>query len=135
MSSPIRYTLSSRSMSSISASWSAVEYSISATSADLQFACIDELVEVLEVGVRALVGVVDHLLHLALDIVLDLLEVVRRGELGGDQLRLEKRQRVGLEVLLLLLLVAVLVGVDDGVALEAVGDRLDEARLRILARL
>src|SRR5215471_1264829 len=144
MSSPIRNTFSSRSISSRSASRSAARNSFSGIATppalaghlpskwggeQLPLAGVEVAIELVDGGVGALVREADGLLDLRLDALLEPLDLVGVDHAGLQQPLLEPDDRVAPQPVLLLLVRPVLVGVDDGVALEAVVDRLDEARL------
>src|ERR1051326_3617827 len=144
MSSPMRNTESSRAISSVMASRKATRYSLSSAiepgavlelGAVLPFAGVHVLVELLGLRVRALVGELDDVLDLAVHRNPNVLEVLLVRQLGLLQFGLERDDRIGLAVLLLLFVGAVLVGVDHGATLEAVAHRLDESRLGVGARL
>src|SRR5690349_16522765 len=136
MSSPIRNTRSSRSISSRRASWSAVRKSFSGTFQLpdlllLPVAGVEEAEQLIDGGVGALVGEPDRLLDLRLGPVVGLLEVLLARDLPLPKLVLEAHHGVAPPPLRLLLLGAVLVGVDHRVPLEAVADGLDEAGLAV----
>src|SRR5207245_9928368 len=90
------------------------------------------LVEVVRVWVGALVGVFDDVADLGVDLLADTLEVLLVREPALLQLVLKGDDRVRLPILLLILRRAVLVGVDHRVAPEAVAERRDEARHRVV---
>src|SRR4030088_1984652 len=127
MYSPIRKMLSSRSISSRSASRSAARSSFSGISVHLPLAGIQEAIELVHRRIGALVREADRLFHTRLDAVLELLDLVRARDAGLHELLLEPDHPVARAAPLPLLVCAVLVGVDDRVAAEAVVDRLDEA--------
>src|SRR5215467_12634551 len=129
MSSPIRNTFSSRSISSRSASRSAARNSFSGIAVHLPLAGVEVAIELVDGRVGALVREADRLLDLRLDALLEPLDLVGVDHAGLQQPLLEPDDRVAPQPVLLLLVRPVLVGVDDGVALEAVVDRLDEAGL------
>src|SRR5206468_13130318 len=95
-------------------------------------ACVHVLVEVVGLRVRALVGELDDVLDLVVDLDANVLEVLLIGEAALLELVLKGDDRVGLAPLLLVLVGAVLVRVDHGVAAEAVAESLDEPRLESL---
>src|ERR1700682_234858 len=101
----------------------------------LPLARVHVLVEVLRPGVRALIREPDDLLDLSVDLLPDLLEVLLVGQPALLQLVFEGDDWIGFTELLLVLGGAVLVRVDDGVALEPVAEGLDEPRLRVGAGL
>src|SRR5437016_257358 len=125
MSSPIRKTRSSRSISSSSASRSAARNSFSGIPVHLPLAAVPLPVQLVDRRVGARVRELDGLLDLRLHAVLELPQLLRGGDPRLAQLDLEADDRVALAPVLLLLVGPVLVGVDDRVALEAVVDRLD----------
>src|SRR5215471_21329904 len=131
MSSPIRKMLSSRSISSRSASRSAARNSFSGIAVHLPLTGVQIAIELVDVRVGALVGEADGLVDLRLDAVLELLELVGAGDARLAELLLEADHGIAAAPVLLLLLGAVLVRVHHRVALEAVVDRLDETRLRV----
>src|SRR5262249_18555302 len=135
MSSPIRNTLSSRSISSRSASRSAARNSFSGIAVHLPLAGVEVAIELVDGRVGALVGEADRLLDLRLDALLELLQLVGAGDPRVLQLLLEADHRVAPHPALLLLVRTVLVRVHHGVALEPVVDRLDEAGLGVGADL
>src|SRR5438552_2028816 len=93
------------------------------------------LVEVVRVGIRALVRELDDVADLGVDLLAHLLVVLLVRQAALLQLVLEGDDGVRLAPLLLVLGRSVLVRVDHRMASEAVAKRLDEARHRILARL
>src|SRR5260370_41958361 len=135
MSSPIRNTFSSRSISSRSASRRAARNSFSGISKYLPLAGVEVAVELVDGRIGALVGEADGLLDLRLDAVLELLQLIGAHDAGLEQLVLEAVDGVAVPPVLLLLIGAVLVPVDDPVAPEPVVDRRDEARLGVGAPL
>src|SRR5262245_57945000 len=94
MSSPIRKMLSSRSISSSSASRSAARNSFSGIAVHLPFATVDVAVELLDGRVGAFVGEADDLLDLGLHGVLQLLQVLGADDPGLPELELEEDDRV-----------------------------------------
>src|SRR5438552_16066705 len=113
MSSPIRKMLSSRSISSRSASRRAARNSFSGIAVHLPFAAVEVAVQLVDGGVGALVGEAHDLLDLGLDGILQLLQLARAGDAGLPQLLLEADAGVAVPPLLLLLLGPVLVRVGD----------------------
>src|SRR5215831_8998792 len=129
MSSPIKKMLSSRSISSRSASRSAARNRVSGIAVHLPFAGVQVAVELVDSRVRALVGEADDLFDFAFDLLLDPFDLGRRGDAGLLQLVLEEKYRVAMPPLRLLLFSAVLVRVDDRVTSEPIVHCLDEPRL------
>src|SRR5437764_10225157 len=109
MSSPIRKMLSSRSISSRSASRRAARNSFSGIAVHLPLPGVEVSIELVHGRVRALVGEADGLLDLRLDAVLDRPQLLRAGDAGLAELRLEAHHRIAVAPLLLLLVGAVLV--------------------------
>src|ERR1700737_60727 len=134
MSSPIRKIFSSRSISSRRASRRAARNSFSGIGG-LPFAGVDVSVELLGLGGGALVRELDDFLHLLVHLGPYLLQVLLGGNAGVQQLLREAQHGIPVAPALLLFVRAVPVRVDDGVALGAVVDRLDEAGLGIGAGL
>src|SRR6266545_7723098 len=135
MSSPIRKMLSSRSISSRSASRSAARNSFSGIAVHLPLARVQVPVQLVHRRVGALLGEADGLVDLRLDAVLQLPQLLGAGDAGLLELLLEVHHGVALAPAPLLLLGAVLVRIDDRVALEPVVDRLDEPGLRVRPNL
>src|SRR5262249_30089888 len=135
MSSPIRKMLSSRSISSRSASCRAARNNVSGIGVYLPLARVHIAVELVDRRIRTFIREANDLFDLALDLVPDLLEVGGRSDPGLLQLVLEEKNRVASTPPLFLLIRAVLVRVDHGVAPEPVVDRLDESWLRVAPRL
>src|SRR3979490_1102408 len=103
MSSPIRKMLSSRSISSRSASRRAARNSFSGIAVDLPLARVQVSIELVDVGVGAGVREPNRLLHLGLDGVVDRVQLVGAGDAGLQELVLEAHHRVALEPVLLLI--------------------------------
>src|SRR5215471_21646810 len=135
MSSPITKIVSSRSISSRSASWRAARNKVSGIAVHLPLARVHVAVELVDRRVGAFIREANDLFDLAFDVVPNLLEVAGRGDPGLLQLVLEEKNRVASTPPLFLLIRAVLVRVDHGVAPEPVVDRLDESWLRVAPRL
>src|SRR5215471_9237335 len=135
MSSPITKIVSSRSISSRSASWRAARNKVSGIAVDLPLARVHVAVELVDRRVGAFIREANDLFDLAFDVVPDLLEVAGRSDLGLLQLMLEDKNRIAATPPLLLLIRAVLVRVDHGVAPEPVVDRLDEPWLGVTPAL
>src|SRR5579884_3412494 len=119
MSSPIRKTRSSRSISSRRASRSATRNSFSGMVVHLPLAGVEIAVQLLDRRVGALVREPDHLLHLRLHLGTDPLQILPGGDPGLRELVLEAMDGVAPPPALLFLLGAIPVGVDHGVAAEA----------------
>src|SRR5215469_6674645 len=112
MSSPIRNTLSSRSISSRSASRSAARNSFSGIAVHLPLARVEVAIQLVDGRVGALVREADRLLDLRLDAVLQPLDLARVHHAGLEKLLLEPDDRVAPQPVLLLLVRPVFVGVD-----------------------
>src|SRR5579883_1948119 len=135
MSSPIRKTRSSRSISSRRASRSATRNSFSGMLVHLPLARVEVAVELLDRRVRTLVGESDRLLHLGLHLGADALQLLTADDPGPQELVLEAGDGVAPAPALLFLLGAIPIGVDHRVAPEPIAHRLDEAGLEVATGL
>src|SRR5262249_31804092 len=102
MSSPIRNTLSSRSISSRSAPRSGAGNSFSGIAVHLPLAGVEVAVELVDGRVGALVREADRLLDLRLDARLELLQLVGAHDPRVLQLLLEPDDRIRLQPALVL---------------------------------
>src|SRR5438105_2127413 len=132
MSSPMRKTVSSRSISSCNASRSATRMTFSATRFSTGFAAlppfarVKEFVQLVDRWVGALIREFDGLFDLLVDLAVDPLQVFVTGDPSVSQLVLEMKHGVAFQRLLLLFVGPVLVRVDHRMSLEAIADRFDE---------